>query len=71
MNALTKKGYTDLTPIQEQTFPHVLGGADLIAWKETGSGKTATAESVVQSVDRHQEVQPLILVRTRELRCSM
>lgn len=69
MNALTKKGYTDLTPIQEQTFPHVLSGRDLIALAQTGSGKTAAcAIPVVQSVDPNlKEVQALILVPTREL----
>jgi ATP-dependent RNA helicase DeaD len=69
LKALHKKGYEDLTPIQEQTFPHVLAGHDLIALAETGSGKTAAcAIPVVQSVDPHlNEVQALILVPTREL----
>lgn len=69
MRALVKKGYTDLTPIQEQTFPHVLSGRDLIALAETGSGKTAACGiPVVQSVDPNiKEVQALILVPTREL----
>jgi ATP-dependent RNA helicase DeaD len=69
MKALSKKGYTDLTPIQEQTFPHVLSGCDLIALAQTGSGKTAAcAIPVVQSVDPNiKEVQALVLVPTREL----
>jgi ATP-dependent RNA helicase DeaD len=69
MKALEKKGYTDLTPIQEQTFPHVLAGRDLIALAETGSGKTAACGiPVVQSVDPDvKAVQALILVPTREL----
>ncbi|MCE5185459.1 MAG: DEAD/DEAH box helicase [Planctomycetaceae bacterium] len=69
LKALEKKGYIDLTPIQEQTFPHVLAGRDLIALAETGSGKTAAcAIPVVQSVDPNcKEVQALILVPTREL----
>ncbi|MHC5158285.1 MAG: DEAD/DEAH box helicase [Planctomycetota bacterium] len=69
MKALKKKGYEDLTPIQEQTFPHVLAGRDLIALAETGSGKTAAcAIPVVQSVDPAlKEVQALIIVPTREL----
>lgn len=69
LKALTKKGYDDLTPIQEQTFPHVLAGRDLIALAETGSGKTAAcAIPVVQSVDPNiKEVQALVLVPTREL----
>jgi ATP-dependent RNA helicase DeaD len=69
LKALKKKGYEDLTPIQEQTFPHVLTGRDLIALAQTGSGKTAAcAIPVVQSVDPNlKEVQALILVPTREL----
>lgn len=69
LKALEKKGYADLTPIQEQTFPHVLAGRDLIALAQTGSGKTAAcAIPVVQSVDPElKEVQALILVPTREL----
>ena len=69
LRALKKKGYEDLTPIQEQTFPHVLAGKDLIALAQTGSGKTAACGiPVVQSVDPDiKEVQALILVPTREL----
>ena len=69
LKALKKKGYEDLTPIQEQTFPHVLSGRDMISLAETGSGKTAAcAIPVVQSVDPAiKEVQALILVPTREL----
>jgi ATP-dependent RNA helicase DeaD len=69
LKALKKKGYEDLTPIQEQTFPHVLTGRDMISLAETGSGKTAAcAIPVVQSVDPAlKEVQALILVPTREL----
>ena len=36
LKALKKKGYEDLTPIQEQTFPHVLSGRDMISLAETG-----------------------------------
>ncbi|MHC4927440.1 MAG: DEAD/DEAH box helicase, partial [Planctomycetota bacterium] len=69
LKALAKKGYEDLTPIQEQTLPHVLAGKDLIALAQTGSGKTAACGiPVVQSVDPSiKEVQALILVPTREL----
>mgnify|MGYP000566129079 CR=1 FL=1 len=69
LKALKKKGYEDLTPIQEQTFPHVLSGCDLVALAQTGSGKTAACGiPVVQEVDPAiKEVQALILVPTREL----
>ncbi|NLK42666.1 MAG: DEAD/DEAH box helicase [Planctomycetes bacterium] len=67
--ALAKMGYEALTPVQEQTLPHILAGWDLVALAETGSGKTAAcAVPLVQSVDpAKRTVQALILVPTREL----
>ncbi|MBN1436763.1 MAG: DEAD/DEAH box helicase [Sedimentisphaerales bacterium] len=66
---LKDMGYTDLTPVQEQTLGPILAGRDLIARAETGSGKTsACAIPLVQAVDPSQnQVQALILVPTREL----
>ncbi len=62
-------GYTELTEVQEKTFPHILSGRDLFARAETGSGKTAAcAVPLVQMVDpANPAVQALILVPTREL----
>jgi len=67
--ALAEMGFTDLTPVQEQTFPYVLEGRDLIAMAQTGSGKTAAcAIPLIQRVDpANKAVQALILVPTREL----
>jgi len=66
---LEEIGYTELTPIQEQTFRHILSGRDMIAVAETGSGKTAAcAVPLVQGIDVSlKAVQVLILVPTREL----
>jgi ATP-dependent RNA helicase DeaD len=66
---LEDMGYIELTPVQEQTFPHVLAGRDLMARAETGSGKTsACGVPLVQAVDESRNVvQALILVPTREL----
>jgi ATP-dependent RNA helicase DeaD len=62
-------GYTELTPIQEQTLLHILEGRDLLATAETGSGKTsACGIPLVQRIDPgRNEIQALILVPTREL----
>ena len=39
--ALDKKGYTQPTPIQQQSIPHILEGKDLFGCAQTGTGKTA------------------------------
>ena len=66
---LEEMGYSVLTEVQELTFPHVLGGRDLLARAETGSGKTSACGiplvAAVEESDRR--VQALILVPTREL----
>jgi len=69
LQALKKMNYIELTPIQEQTFPHILEGRDLLATAETGSGKTSACSiPLVQNIDAAQtEIQALILVPTREL----
>ena len=62
-------GYEDLTPIQEETFTHIMAGKDMIAMAETGSGKTsACGVPIVQSVDPTKNaIQALVVVPTREL----
>jgi len=69
LKGLEDMGYTELTPVQEQTFPHILAGRDLLARAETGSGKTgACGVPLVQATDASlKAVQGLILVPTREL----
>ncbi len=66
---VSEMGYTELTPIQEQTFDLIRGGRDLIALAETGSGKTsACGIPLSEMVDsRISGIQALILVPTREL----
>jgi len=69
LKALKKIGYDELTPIQEETFRHIMAGRDIIALAETGSGKTsACGVPIVQSVDESKNVvQALVVVPTREL----
>ena len=69
MKAVTEMGFTELTPIQEQTFALIREGRDLIALAETGSGKTsACGIPLAEQVDPQVAgIQALILVPTREL----
>jgi ATP-dependent RNA helicase DeaD len=69
MKAVTEMGFTELTPIQEQTFSLIREGRDLLALAETGSGKTsACGIPLAEMVDPGiTGIQALILVPTREL----
>ena len=37
---LEEKGFTELTPVQSQTFDYVFEGVDIVARSRTGTGKT-------------------------------
>lgn len=72
--ALDKKGYTQPTPIQEQSIPHILEGKDLFGCAQTGTGKTAAfALPILQLLDAKKDaskprtIKALILAPTREL----
>ncbi|MEI6463823.1 MAG: DEAD/DEAH box helicase [Verrucomicrobiota bacterium] len=64
-------GYTDPTPIQLRAIPVVLGGGDLIASAQTGTGKTAAfALPILSKLGAHargQNARVLVLEPTREL----
>ena len=61
-------GYTDPTPIQLRAIPVVLGGGDLIASAQTGTGKTAAfALPVLTRLGQHGRARVLVLEPTREL----
>jgi len=74
ISALDKKGYTQPTPIQEQSIPHVLQGKDIFGCAQTGTGKTAAfALPILQLLDAKKNpaekttIKALILAPTREL----
>ena len=68
MKALKTEGYTQPTPIQEQSIPEVLQGKDLLGCAQTGTGKTAAfIIPILEKLEVISKPQVLILVPTREL----
>lgn len=69
-NALADLGYTTPTPIQEQAFPVILSGKDIVGIAQTGTGKTfAYLLPLLRELKYSDQYTPriLILVPTREL----
>lgn len=69
LQALEEMGYEEMTPIQEESIPHILNEKDVLGLAETGSGKTsACGIPLVQRTNSGlKAIQVLILVPTREL----
>jgi ATP-dependent RNA helicase RhlE len=70
LRAVADEGYTQPTPIQQETIPLALKGRDLIGSAQTGTGKTAAFMlPILQRLapgPRHT-LRALVLVPTREL----
>ncbi|MCL4115277.1 UNVERIFIED_CONTAM: hypothetical protein GTU68_059200 [Idotea baltica] len=75
LKALNNQGYTNPTPIQEQSIPILLRGKDLLGCAQTGTGKTAAfAIPIIQLLEqnpnqdrRRRQIRALIVTPTREL----
>ena len=72
VQAVTDRGYSEATPIQEKAIPAVLEGRDVMGGSQTGTGKTAAfALPILQGIfeKRRKGTAPraLILAPTREL----
>jgi len=75
VRAVNELGYTTPTPIQSQAIPAVLGGGDLLAGAQTGTGKTAgftlpilqRLSGMPPAASGKRVVRALILTPTREL----
>ena len=73
LRAVAHEGYTEPTPVQTQAIPFVLGGRDLLAGAQTGTGKTAAfVLPMIQRLHASRPAGPrviraLILTPTREL----
>ncbi len=74
LKALAAEGYETPTPIQAQSIPHLLKGADLLGVAQTGTGKTAAfALPMLTHLNKiNRQASPracraLVLAPTREL----
>ncbi len=75
LRAVSEKGYTTPTPIQQQAIPLVLEGRDLMGGAQTGTGKTAgftlpLLQRLLDTAKPYKGRRPLrclILTPTREL----
>ncbi len=76
LQALSTEGYTNPTPIQEQSIPILLSGKDLLGCAQTGTGKTAAFatpilqhlyQSKAQNNRGPRKIRALVITPTREL----
>ncbi|MCL4776333.1 MAG: DEAD/DEAH box helicase, partial [Gammaproteobacteria bacterium] len=74
LRAVADKGYDAPTPIQAQAIPAVLGGRDVLAGAQTGTGKTAGfVLPILQRLNgapvdaQRRAPRALVLTPTREL----
>jgi ATP-dependent RNA helicase RhlE len=73
LKAISKKGYTTPSPIQQKAIPKILEGRDVLASAQTGTGKTAgftlpMLHKMLQNPILHKRPKrALILTPTREL----
>jgi len=75
LRSVQEEGYTNPTPIQEQSIPILLKGKDLLGCAQTGTGKTAAFAIPIlqhlhldwQNNKRQRKVKALVVTPTREL----
>lgn len=73
LKAISKKGYTQPSPIQQKAIPPVLEGKDVLASAQTGTGKTAGFTLPLLHIisenpkEKFRPIRALILTPTREL----
>jgi ATP-dependent RNA helicase RhlE len=72
LSAIIANGYTAPTPIQTRAIPVILGGRDVLARAQTGTGKTDTfvlpmVEILSRKTANRRHPRALVLTPTREL----
>jgi len=66
--AITKAGFVEPSPIQQEAIPLVLSGKDIVAQAQTGTGKTAAfGLPILEKMQCNNKVETLVVVPTREL----
>lgn len=72
MEGIEASNYEVATPIQEKVIPHILNGRDVLAFAQTGTGKTAAfllplINQMLVNGTSENSINALIIVPTREL----
>ena len=70
INAIDDLGFEQPTPVQQQTFPIIMSGKNVVGISQTGTGKTlAYMLPVLQQLKFSKQTKPriIVLVPTREL----
>ncbi len=73
MQGIESVGFTDLTPVQEESIPLALNGSDVAAQAQTGTGKTAAflislfTKLLKSGQETSNNPRALIIAPTREL----
>lgn len=70
LEAISYMGFEKASPVQEQAIPEILNNRDLIAFAQTGTGKTAAfVLPILNKISENPDggINTLIIVPTREL----
>lgn len=72
MEGIEASNYQQATPIQAQAIPHILNGKNILAFAQTGTGKTAAfllplINRLLKEESNNTGISAMIIVPTREL----
>lgn len=72
MEGIDASNYQEATPIQEQVIPHIIEGKDVLAFAQTGTGKTAAfllplIHNMLSKGTDPNGINCMVIVPTREL----
>lgn len=68
LRGIKEAGFSEPSPIQQETIPIILNGLDVIAQAQTGTGKTAAfGLPLINNLKHNGTIEVLIVTPTREL----